>query len=97
TCINPEKFRDNDILLEIKLKHDTRLLDVDSVGELKQVKWGKMLSYARQRSYDGILFRDTVLLFSNKKIERMERTTDRELQNIFSAQNELRTTIAEKI
>ena len=73
TCIDPEKSWAGDYLLRIKLKPDTRLLDVDSVNELASATWSKKLSYARQRGYDGVQDGDEVFLLSNKKIERIER------------------------
>lgn len=38
TCIDPEKMSCGDYLLRIKLKPDTRLLDVDSIDELSKAR-----------------------------------------------------------
>lgn len=75
TCINPEKNECGDCLLRIKLKPDTSLLNATSVDELAKVRWPKKLAYARQRGYDGLVDRDEVFLFSNKKIESIERVS----------------------
>ena len=73
TCVDPEKSWAGDYLLRIRLKPDAKLLDADSVDELANTTWSKKLSYARQRGYDGVQNGDGVFLFSNKKIECIER------------------------
>ena len=43
------------------------------MAELTKEKFGKIFSYARQQGYEGVVVRDEVFLFSNKKIERIEQ------------------------
>lgn len=59
-------------ILQITLKQDVKLLDIQKIVPIPRLgrKW---FAYARENSFDGIKNKELVLLFGNKKIEKIEQ------------------------
>ena len=68
-----------DCLLQITLKHDIKLLDIQEIDPIPRLR-RKWFAYARKNGFDGIKNKELVLLFGNKKIEKIEivQRNDRE-------------------
>jgi len=75
TLVDPLSYnpRYGDDILKIILNPTVRLLDTFTLAKLKDVKWSKMRSYARERRYDGLVYRHEVCLFSNRTIQSIEK------------------------
>lgn len=58
-------------ILQITLKHDTKLLDIQKIDPFPRLRQ-KWFVCARDNSLDGIKNKELVLLFGNKKIEKLE-------------------------
>lgn len=60
-----------DYLLEITLKSDIRLLDIQKIDPIPRLR-RKWFAYARESRFDGVKNKELVLLFGNKMIQEMK-------------------------
>lgn len=58
-------------LLQITLNHDIKLLDIHKIDPIPRLR-RKWFAYAKENGFDGIKNKELVLLFGNKKIEKIE-------------------------
>lgn len=63
-----------DSLLRITLKDGIKLLDTQKIPRnLRKHKWRKMFALAKENGYDGISNGNYIMIFKNRKIEKIER------------------------
>lgn len=58
-------------LLQITLKYDTKLLDIQKIDPIPRLRQ-KWFMYAKENGLDGIKNKELVLLFGNKKIQEIK-------------------------
>lgn len=63
-----------DCLLRVTLKDDIKLLNTQKISkDLRGHGWRKIFAFAKENGYDGISNNGYVMIFRNKKIEKIEQ------------------------
>jgi hypothetical protein len=70
-----------DCLLRVTLKDDIKLLDAQKIPkDVKRRGWRRIFTLAKENGCDGITNRYYVMIFTNKKIEKIELVQEGDLE-----------------